>query len=183
LVIDPHKGLFLPYGLGAVLVKDKAAVYHSNHYRANYMQDASQDTAPINPADVSPELTKHFRGFRLWLPLKLHGIKPFIACLEEKLLLTTYFRDRLLAHGYMLGPDPDLSVSYFWYPIQNKDENEFNKRLMQEIHKNGSIFLSSTTINGKFVIRIAILSFRTKLETIDKAIEMIENARKKISKS
>lgn len=183
LVIDPHKGLFLPYGLGAVLVKDKAAVYHSNHYRANYMQDASQDTAPINPADVSPELTKHFRGFRLWLPLKLHGIKPFIACLEEKLLLTTYFRERLLAHGYMLGPDPDLSVSYFWYPIQNKDENEFNKRLMQEIHKNGSIFLSSTTINGKFVIRIAILSFRTKLETIDKAIEMIENARKKISKS
>lgn len=37
LVIDPHKGLFLPYGLGAVLVKDKEAVFHSHHYNANYM--------------------------------------------------------------------------------------------------------------------------------------------------
>lgn len=147
------------------------------------MQDASQSTTPINPADVSPELTKHFRGFRLWLPLKLHGITPFIACLEEKLLLTTYFRERLLDLGYMLGPDPDLSVSYFWYPTHDNNEDEFNKKLMQEIHKNGSVFLSSTTINGKFVIRIAILSFRTKLETIDKAIEMIETTRKKISKS
>ena len=27
LVIDPHKGLFLPYGLGAVLVKDKEALF------------------------------------------------------------------------------------------------------------------------------------------------------------
>ncbi|VAV84642.1 Aromatic-L-amino-acid decarboxylase, partial [hydrothermal vent metagenome] len=61
LVTDPHKGLFLPYGLGAVLVKDKASVYHSHHYRANYMQDAIGDNMPVNPADVSPELTKHFR--------------------------------------------------------------------------------------------------------------------------
>ena len=60
------------------------------------------------------------------------------------------------------------------------DENEFNKGLMQEIHSDGTVFLSSTTINGKFVIRMAILSFRTKLETIDKAVVMIENARKKI---
>jgi len=181
IVIDPHKGLFLPYGLGAVLIKDKQAVYHSNHYRANYMQDVMDDSAPVNPADVSPELTKPFRGLRLWLPLQLHGIAPFIACLQEKLLLTTYFRDELLKLGFMLGPEPDLSVSYFWYPTNDENENEFNERLMQAIHKDGSVFLSSTTINGKFVIRIAILSFRTKLETIDRAIEMISIALKSLS--
>ncbi len=178
LVIDPHKGLFLPYGLGAVLVKDKESVYHSNHYRANYMQDVIDESAPVNPADVSPELTKHFRGLRLWLPLQLHGIEPFIACLKEKLLLIAYFRERLSELGFKLGPKPDLSVSYFWYPTQ--DENEFNEKLMQEIHNDGEIFLSSTTINGKFVIRIAILSFRTKLETVDKAIAMIERAKLKV---
>jgi glutamate/tyrosine decarboxylase-like PLP-dependent enzyme len=86
LVIDPHKGLFLPYGLGAVLVKDREAVFHSHHYTANYMQDALVDNI-INPADVSPELTKHYRGLRMWFPLKIHGIAPFVACLEEKLLL------------------------------------------------------------------------------------------------
>jgi len=180
LVIDPHKGLFLPYGLGAVLVKDKASVYHSHHYRANYMQDAIGDSMPVNPADVSPELTKHFRGLRLWLPLQLHGIEPFVACLEEKLLLTTYFRERLLEIGFKTGPEPDLSVSYFWYPSTLIDENIFNEKLIEEIHNDGEIFLSSTIINEKFVIRIAILSFRTKIETIDRAVKMIDRIRLKI---
>jgi len=97
LVIDPHKGLFLPYGTGAVLVKDKEAVLHSHHYTANYMQDTVGTDLSISPAEVSPELTKHFRGLRLWLPLQLHGLEPFVACLQEKLLLTQYFRERLLA--------------------------------------------------------------------------------------
>jgi len=179
LVIDPHKGLFLPFGIGAVLVKDKEAVFHSHHYVANYMQDALSDDLPINPADVSPELTKHFRGLRMWLPLKLHGIDPFIACLEEKLLLTKYFRERLAENSFTVGPTPDLSVSYFWYPSKDVDENEFNEKLMELIHKDGRVFLSSTKISGKFVIRMAILSFRTKLKTIDKAIEMIDEAKAK----
>lgn len=174
LVIDPHKGMFLPYGTGAVLVKDKKAVFHSNHYVANYMQDAFENELPVNPADVSPELTKHFRGLRMWLPLQLHGIEPFVACLEEKILLTEYFRKELIHLGFNVGPQPDLSVSYFWYPI-NGDENAFNKKLMDLIHQDGRIFLSSTVINGKFVIRMAILSFRTKLATIQKAIKMISD--------
>ncbi|MGB0887648.1 MAG: aminotransferase class V-fold PLP-dependent enzyme [Vicingaceae bacterium] len=181
LVIDPHKGLFLPYGLGAVLVKDKEAVFHSHHYTANYMQDAQVD-AQINPADVSPELTKHFRGPRMWLPLNLHGLEPFVACLDEKLLLTTYFRNRLRYIGFEIGPEPDLTVSYFWYPSKKINENVFNEKLMEFIHEDGSVFLSSTKIEDKFVIRMAILSFRTKKETIDKAIKMIESCLLKVRK-
>ncbi len=182
LVIDPHKGLFIPYGLGAVLVKDKEAVYHSHHYTASYMQDSIDKNAPVNPADVSPELTKHFRGMRMWLPLQLHGTEPFIACLEEKLLLTTYFREQLIKIGFEVGPNPDLSVSYFWFPSKNVDENSFNQKLIQEIHNNGEVYFSSTKINRKFVIRMAILSFRTKLHTIDKAIAMIDKSRKIVEK-
>jgi len=161
LVIDPHKGLFLPYGLGAVLIKDKEAVFHSHHYTANYMQDAVSNSQ-INPADLSPELTKHFRGVRMWLPLHLHGIEPFVACLDEKLLLTSYFRMRLADIGFELGPDPDLTVSYFWYPSSKVDQNTYNEKLMEIIHKDGAVFLSSTKIDDKFVIRMAILAFRTK---------------------
>lgn len=175
LVIDPHKGLFLPYGTGAVLVKDKEAVLHSHHYTASYMQDTVGTDLSMSPAEVSPELTKHFRGLRLWLPLQLHGIEPFIACLEEKILLTEYFRKRLIKIGFNVGPEPDLSVSYFWYPNKKMDENKFNEKLMKLIHKDGRIFLSSSTIDNRYVIRMAILSFRTKKKTIDKAMDMIED--------
>jgi aromatic-L-amino-acid decarboxylase len=181
IVVDPHKGMFLPYGLGAVLIKDAKAVLHSHHYSANYMQDAATDDLLKSPANISPELTKHFRGLRLWLPLQLHGLKPFIACLEEKLLLTRYFREKLKTLGFNVGPEPDLSVSYFWYPVKS-NQNEFNKRLMDYIHQDGSVFLSSTILDNKFVIRMAILSFRTKKATIDKALTMIEKSLKKTKK-
>lgn len=174
LVVDPHKGLFLPYGIGAVLIKDKEAVFHSHHYTADYMQDAISADMQINPSDVSPELTKHFRGLRMWLPLQIHGLEPFKASFEEKILLTQYFRSKLIEIGFKVGPEPDLTISYFWYPSVTIDESIFNKKLVDFIHKNGDVFLSTTKINGKFVIRMAILSIRTKKETIDTAIAMLQ---------
>lgn len=179
MIIDPHKGLFLPYGVGAVLIKDSAAALHSNYYTANYMQDGESEEMLKSPANISPELTKHFRGLRVWLPLQTHGIEPFIACLEEKLLLVHYFRNKLAELGFCLGPEPDLSVSYFWYPFKS-DADKKNKQLMDEIHADGSVFLSSSIINDRFVIRIAILAFRTKKETIDEAVEMIQRCMIKI---
>lgn len=179
LTIDPHKGLFLPYGVGAILVKDANAVLHSNYYTANYMQDGYNEELLNSPANLSPELTKHFRGLRVWLPLQIHGTEPFISCLEEKLLLVIYFRNKLSELGFCLGPKPDLSVSYFWYPFET-DVDEKNRQLMNEIHKDGSVFLSSSIINKQFVIRIAILAFRTKKETIDEAVEMISRCLKSV---
>jgi aromatic-L-amino-acid decarboxylase len=183
LVTDPHKGMFIPYGTGAVLVKNRKALLHSHQYTANYMQDSVRDAGDIDePADVSPELTRHFRALRIWLPLQIHGLEPFIACLEEKLLLTAYFRNKLTEIGFATGPEPDLSVSYFWYPSRTVDEDTYNRKLLELLHADGKVFFSSTTIKGKFVIRMALLSFRTKMRTIDKALEIINNTRIKLEK-
>ncbi len=183
LVTDPHKGLFIPYGTGAVLVKNKEAVMQSHQYTANYMQDSTRiDSDIYNPADVSPELTRHFRALRIWLPIQMHGIEPFKACLEEKLLLTSYFRNRLSESGFETGPDPDLSVSYFWYPYKKGDQDAFNRRLLELLYKDGNVFFSSTIVDKKFVIRMAILSFRTKLKTIDQAVDVLNNIRLKLER-
>ena len=64
MVIDPHKGLFLPYGIGIVIVSDGEKLMASHSYQANYLQDAVDAQAEISPADLSPELTKHFRGLK-----------------------------------------------------------------------------------------------------------------------
>ncbi|HRN72849.1 MAG TPA: aminotransferase class V-fold PLP-dependent enzyme [Ginsengibacter sp.] len=173
VIVDPHKSMFIPYGLAGVLIKDKHAAFHSNSISGNYMQDAAGEEMAKSPANLSPELTRHFRGLRLWWPLQFHGVEPFSACLEEKLLLVKYFRLRLAALGFELGPEPDLSVSYFRYPFES-DAEEKNKQLMAEIHKNGDTYFSSTIIEGRFVIRIAVLSFRSKRETVDRAVAMIE---------
>jgi glutamate/tyrosine decarboxylase-like PLP-dependent enzyme len=176
IVLDPHKGLFLPYGTGALLVKDVKALRRSHHYQAAYMQDilAEESLESASPAELSPELTKHFRGLRLWLPLKLHGVVPFRACLEEKLLLARYFHAQVQKLGFEVGPEPELSVAtYRWVP-EVGDANEFNQALVDEIHRDGRVFVSSTMLDGNFVLRLAALVFRTHLETIDLLLAILK---------
>jgi len=173
LIIDPHKGLFLPYGLGVVLVKNVADLQRSYSFHANYMQDAFVATDELSPAELSPELTKHFRGMRFWLPLKLLGVAPFRACLEEKLLLAKYFHTEVRKLGFTSNLEPDLSVVTYRYAPATGNANEFNRKLMQMIIDDGRIFLSSTMLNGEFTLRFACLSFRTHLAHVDLLLSLL----------
>lgn len=174
LIIDPHKGLFLPYGLGVVLVRNVEDLIRSYRFDAHYMQDAFTKPEELSPSELSPELTKHFRGLRLWLPLKLLGIGPFRACLEEKLLLAKYFHDEVKKLGFESKIEPELSIVTFrWVPMAGR-ANEFNKKLLESIVADGRIFLSSTMLNDEFTLRFACLSFRTHLSTVDTLLSILE---------
>ena len=177
IVLDPHKGMFLPYGTGAVLVRDRDALRDAHAHYASYLQDAAEaEGGGRSPAAVSPELTKHFRALRVWLPLLLHGEEPFRACLREKLELAKYFRREVQALGFEVGPEPQLSVvTYRWVP-ESGSANAFNRALVEETHRDGRVFFSSTTIDGQFVLRMAALAFRTHLDTIDLALEVLREA-------
>lgn len=175
VVMDPHKGLFLPYGLGTVLVRERSHLKKSHQYSAAYMQDAAAHSEEDSPADLSPELTKHFRGLRLWLPLKLHGLAPFRACLQEKLLLARYAHEQLKQMpGVEVLNEPELSVVAFRFVPKNGDANELNKRIQAAVQKDGRVFISSTTIYGKVYLRFAILAFRTHLNTIELALQILK---------
>lgn len=181
LVMDPHKGLFLPYGTGAILVKDRQSLLNAFWYQANYLQDARTGGEELSPADISPELTKHFRGLRLWLPLKLVGIAPFRAAIEEKLLLARYFYEEIQKiNGFEVGQYPDLSVVTYRYIPQRGDPNEFNERLVKAVQEDGRVFISSTMLDGKFTLRLAVLSFRTHLQTIDLTLHILKEKVKMI---
>ena len=183
VAIDPHKGLFLAYGLGAVLIKDVKAQMESHYYRASYMQDTFSATGEYNPADLSPELTKHWRGMRMWLPLQLYGIGPFKAALEEKIWLCRYFYEEIQKEGFEAGPYPDLSVCIYRYVPAGGDANAFNARLLESVQADGRIFVSSTTIDGVYWLRAAILCFRTHLEEVDTLLEMLKKGVEEVARS
>jgi aromatic-L-amino-acid/L-tryptophan decarboxylase len=176
VILDPHKGMFLPYGSGIVIVRDGAALARTHSYTGAYMQDALRAPSEVSPADVSPELTKHFRALRMWLPLVLLGTKPFRAALDEKLLLARYFRQEIERHGFEVGPEPDLSVvTYRWAPegMSLDEANLKNEQIVDGVRRDGRVFLSSTMLDGRFTLRLAVLAFRTHLRTIDLAIRVL----------
>ena len=173
LVLDPHKGFFIPCGLGVVLVREGHKLYDAYHARGTYMQDVAADTER-SPCDYSAELTRPSRALRLWLPLKMHGTAAFAAALEEKLLLARYFYDEVQKiPGIEVGPAPDLSVVTFRFVPEEGDADTFNRTLVEAISADGRVFLASTRIDGKFVIRMAILTYHSHLEDVDLALQVI----------
>jgi aromatic-L-amino-acid decarboxylase len=181
IVMDPHKGLGLPYGTGALLIRNGRLLARSNAYYADYMQDAKQadhdQETDYSPADYSLELTRPFRGPRMWFPLKLFGLAPFRAALAEKIWLARYFHQELgKLEGFETGPYPDLSIVTFRYRPSGGDSNAFNRRLLQAVHDDGRVFITSTMIDGKFTLRLAVLNFRTHRDTIDYLLELLQRS-------
>lgn len=182
IVIDPHKGLFAPFGTGLLLVRDGRALRRAYAYEADYMQDADRAGLElVSPSETSPELTRPFRGLRLWLALRLAGVGAFRAALEEKLLLARYFHEALAASPlFEVGAEPDLSIVTFWLRTPLGDEESLNEALVEAVQRDGRIYLSSTRLNGRFTLRLAILNARTHVEHVERAITTLSELGRKV---
>ena len=177
ITLDPHKALFLPYGTGVLLVRNGEQLREAHRAKGEYLQDLAAEGDIPNFADYSPELSRDFRGLRVWLPLKLHGLAAFRTALDEKLDLTRVLYEALKATpGFDVPWLPELTVVPFRYVPASGDVDEFNRRLLERINASKRVFLSSTRLNGDFWIRACIVSHRTHRDRIDEAIEIILDA-------
>lgn len=181
MVIDPHKGLFMPWGTGMVVVRDGKKLLNTFASDAAYLQDLIEDDIEYSPSDLSPELTRHFRGLRVWLPLQLFGVDSFKAALREKLLLTQYAFHRFQQmEGIELPLQPQLTVILFRSLAPVEDTNAFNQKLIKAILEDGRVFISSTKIDGKIYLRLTILHFRTHLEEVKLFFDILETQRQSL---
>jgi len=173
VVLDPHKGLFLPYGCGALLVRDGALLKKGFSFTSSYLSDVHRRGA-ASTADYSPELTRHFRSLRLWMSLKVHGLERFRAALEEKLILARIAHDRLRAMPRIeVGPEPDLSCVAFRV---REEGDAVTQSVLDRILEEGRVHVSSTRLWGKLWLRICILCFRSHWEDLEAALEEIDRA-------
>jgi glutamate/tyrosine decarboxylase-like PLP-dependent enzyme len=174
VALDPHKTLFLPYGTGAVVVRDGRILQEAFSASGEYIRPLGESEVGPSPTDLSPELTRHFRALRLWLPLQMAGIAAFRAAQAEKLALARYFHARLSEiDGFDPGPEPQLSVVAFRYLPKSGDAEDFNERLMRHIQQEGRVMMSGTRIDGSYRLRCAILCFRTHLEHVEDALDAV----------
>lgn len=168
--VDPHKGLSIPFGNGALLVRDEAHLIDANQGRGAYLNAEDNHFGLRDLASLGPELTRPARGLQVWLPLQLHGVAPFRAALDKALDLAEAAYERLSSINGVETPwRPDLSVVAFRF-----DDDDQGRAAMDAINRDRLIHLSPTIVDGRFVLRFAILNRRTTMEHIDHAIDIIE---------
>jgi aromatic-L-amino-acid decarboxylase len=172
VTLDPHKGLFLPYGTGSLIVRRGEDLKAAHRGGAHYLPAQSETDLP-DFADYTPELSRDYRGLRVWVPLHFHGVAAFRRALDEKLDLARK------VYGALVGVD-DLDVP--WQPrlsivaFKSRRGNAATDRMLEAINASGRVFLSATELAGDRYLRVAVLSHRTDESRIDEAIEIISKA-------
>ncbi|MCP3805158.1 aminotransferase class V-fold PLP-dependent enzyme [Allokutzneria sp. A3M-2-11 16] len=173
ITIDPHKTMFLPYGTGVLLVRDQETLRAAHTADASYLQDLQRDPWPPDYCDFGPELTREFRGLRMWLPLHLHGVAAFRRALDQKLDLAQVVHRELSALSEVDVPvHPDLTVNVFRL---REGGDEENRRLLEQINATERVFLSSTRLRGEYLLRLCVLSHRTEPERVAEALSIVRS--------
>lgn len=185
ITLDPHKGLFLPFGTGALLVRDGATLARAHAVDADYIPDRDPDSGIPDFSRLGPELSRDFRGLRVWLPLKMHGVEPFRAALEEKLRLARWAAAELRdMEDVTVVAEPQLSTLAFRVEppgVEGGALDDLNRAVLEGVNRRARVHLSGTTLDGRFALRISVLSFRTHRDTVERCLEdlaaAIEEAR------
>ena len=181
ITLDPHKAMFLPYGTGCLLVREGRRLREAHDvHEAEYLQDLAESEQTPNFSDLSPELSRDFRGLRVWLPIKLHGLAAFREALDEKLDLTRVLYDGIRdAPGVVVPWEPELSVVAFRVEPDGESEERrelATRELLERINASRRVFLSSTLIGGRMFLRACIVSHRTHRDRIEEAVGIIRRA-------
>ncbi|MFP6739432.1 MAG: aminotransferase class V-fold PLP-dependent enzyme [Planctomycetota bacterium] len=179
LAVDPHKGLFLAYGTGALLVRDMAPLREAFQSSASYMPDM-QTGEHYDFCEFTPELSRQWRGLRLWLPLKLHGVDAFRRSLSLKRELALRAWEHLNRRADIEIPvEPDLSLFIFRQRHDDctpQEEDARNQALLERINRPQRVMLTGTVVNDRFYLRLCILHLRTDHARLDEALSIIDGA-------
>jgi aromatic-L-amino-acid decarboxylase len=176
LTLDPHKGLFLPYGTGALLVRDGSHLRAVHAGTAGYLPPAA-DLEFYDPAQLGPELSRGFPGFRVWLTIKTFGAAKIKAAIAEKRTLAVEAAERLAAvPGIKMLAPPQLSLFAFRVEPPGSSPtaaDEATRRLLERVNARGKVMMTGCTIADRFLARVCVLSFRTRRPNVETAVEQI----------
>ena len=174
ITLDPHKGLFLPYGTGSLVVRDGARLREAHFVGAAYLQDFPPEDELPNFTEYSPELSRDFRGLRVWFPLVLHGVEAFRDALDEKLDLARFLYEELSTIPELELPwEPELTV----VPFRLRDGSDAaDQQLLDLINASKRVVLSSSVVQDRFTIRACILSHRTHRDRVEECAQIVRRA-------
>jgi aromatic-L-amino-acid decarboxylase len=179
LTLDPHKGMFLPYGTGALLVRDGAHLRAAHAATADYLPAVASDEF-YDPSQYGPELSRGFPGLRVWLSIKLFGSRAYRDAIMEKRVLALEAARRIakLPHVVM-DAGPELSLFAFhltWPGATRAEENAATRELMTRTTARGRAMVTGAAVRGRYLGRVCVLSFRSHAEQVDQLVDDMRTA-------
>jgi aromatic-L-amino-acid decarboxylase len=197
VALDPHKWLYLPVDCGCVLYRDAEAARATFAHEAEYTRVLEQEPDEAFAFwDYGPELSRRFRALKVWMMLRGVGVRALGEAIEKDLACARHLESLVKASDdfEMLAP-VELSIFCFRHvPARFKraraDANErerigeqldaFNERLLVELQRDGSSYLSNARLGGRFSLRGCVMNYRTTLRDMEILLDDLRRVAQKV---
>ncbi|MEM1362151.1 MAG: aminotransferase class I/II-fold pyridoxal phosphate-dependent enzyme [Pseudomonadota bacterium] len=172
IVFDAHKWFFQPYDVAGCLVTRPGALERCFAMHPEYLRDVQEGHGEVNFGDRSLELTRRARGLKLWMSLRTYGAQGFREAVQQGI------ENAKLAEGY-LTKKPDTweivspaQIGIVCFALKDADPQEHAARA-EAVSKTGYACVTSTTLQGRSVLRLCTINPLTTADEIKTTIDLL----------
>jgi aromatic-L-amino-acid/L-tryptophan decarboxylase len=181
LVVNPHKWLFVPIDLSVLYVRDPELLRRTFSLVPDYL--ITPEAGVHNYMDYGLQLGRRFRALKLWFAIRTYGVRGIQERLRTHIALAQEFAGWVAAEpGWELAAPHPLSVVCFRTVSAGDDAacDERNARIVDDVNRDGRIFISSARLDGRTVLRLAIGNERTTRDDVVLAWEILRDAARRL---
>ncbi len=195
IVVNPHKWLFTPIDCSVLYARQPEVLTGAFSLVPDYLR-TSVDGEIRNYMDWGVSLGRRFRALKLWMVLRSFGSDGIAERLREHIRLAQQFAGWIDEHTDFerLAPTPLSVVCFRAKPSAltkrlgrgggvNLDDalNAFNEALLERLNRSGEIYLSHTSLGGRYTLRLAIGNIRTTQRHVTRAWELLQSESRALS--
>jgi aromatic-L-amino-acid decarboxylase len=131
------------------------------------------DPLAVNLMDYGVPLGRRFRALKLWFILRSYGREGLANVIREHVRLAREFAREIEADPrFELAAPAPFSVVNFRY----KGTDDENRRILDHVNAAGDVFISSTVLNGRFTLHLAIGNYATTRAHVERAWQLLQEA-------
>ncbi len=175
---DPHKTMLLPLAAGMLLVREERMLSGAFAQQAPYLFSSTDDARTWDMGPRSFQCSRRSDVLKVWVALQRYGADTLGGLYDRLCHMARYLYDRLGGHAeFMPLHEPESNILCFaWRPDGVADEecDELTTRLRERYNRSGRGWITATTLDGRRVLRIAVMNARTSESHMDALVQGLE---------
>ncbi|MEM9674705.1 MAG: aminotransferase class I/II-fold pyridoxal phosphate-dependent enzyme [Bacteroidota bacterium] len=185
IALDFHKWLYQPFEAGCTLVRDWSLLKKTYFNRAEYLDTSLQkDQNRLEFNEHCFQLSRNAKAFKVWMSIKSYGFDKIKTMIQKDIDLTNYLIEQLERSSDFEVKAFGLAVACFRYVGDCQSEEEIaaiNQQLIPALEKDGRVFITSTKLKGKLVLRACFINHRKTIETTDYLLSVIREVAEELT--
>jgi aromatic-L-amino-acid decarboxylase len=179
VAFDFHKWAQVPYDSGCIVVRDPAHQMAAFAQNASYLRREARGMAGGAPwlCDLGPDLSRGFRALKVWMTLQAYGADRIGDVVDHSCDMAQAMAARIDVEPRLQRLAPvNLNIVCFRYCDAAGDLDRLNVDIVADIQEAGLAAPSTTIIDGKLVIRAAMVNHRIRRVDVDRLVDAVLEA-------